>query len=695
MKSYLTEVGKNLSATLFASLLIVGATPCIAEMKEMEEVAVIATRSETLLSQLPSNITVIDVETLKRISATHIQQALNRVPGVNYHRGNGQESLPAIRSAVLTGAGACGNVLVLEEGIAVRGAGFCNVNELFDTHFEQAGQIEIVRGANTAFYGSNALLGSINVGLPSTGDNYVAVELGANHYWRTKLAVSYGDATVPHGRFYLSLAEDGGFRDESGYQQQKLSWRHETAFDGWDLKLGATATYLDQQTAGFIVGLDSYRDARLVKQNLDPEAFRETSSMRAWATFSKSIGDKKTIKITPYLRFADTDFLQHFLPGNPLEQNRQQGIGWQSGLSKLVSDQFSWSLGFDGEFSQGELLQTQALPTRGSAFLQATIPIGVHYDLKVDARQLAVFGHFNYQPREDLKLIGGLRLERISYHYDNLAMAGRTRGDGSACGFGGCRYSRPADRQDNFSHALPKLELQYNATDNWRLHIAVANSFRAPQATELYRLQREQVVADLDEVRARHFELGSKWQTESMRLALSFYQIDQRNVIIRDSDFFNIDGQRIDSKGAELEFTKEFSTQWAVRLVAAYAKHKYASDPSMGETDILGNEVDTAPQAVGSLIMEWNPTVAFSSELEVQHVSDYYLEPQNEHQYPGHTLLNLRTTYQLDARRTLSLRLLNVLDRAYAERADFTTFSNERYLPGEPRSLYGEIRWRF
>ncbi|MFT5136755.1 MAG: iron complex outermembrane receptor protein [Arenicella sp.] len=672
------------------------AAPDTAELDDsIEELAVIGTRSETPLSDLPANIFVLGRDDLQVISATHIQQALSQVPGVSYQRGNGQESLPSIRSAVLTGAGACGNVLVLEDGIAVRGAGFCNINELFDTHFEQADRIEVVRGSNTAFYGSNALLGSINVNLPSLVENRVALELGANQYRRVRAAIGYGDSLATHGGFYLTAADDGGFRDESGYQQQKFSWRHASAVGDWHVDLGATITRLDQQTAGFVVGLDSYRDPDLREQNLDPEAFRKTDSLRAWASFKRQLSAKTSLKITPYIRLTDMDFLQHFLPGDPLEQNKQSGIGWQSSITTEVSDTFEWSVGFDGEVADGELLQTQDLATQGSAFLRATIPSGTHYDYQVDALQLGVFGHLRWQPIERLSIIAGLRLERIEYDYDNRGLDGRTRDDGTQCGFGGCRYSRPADRDDSFTHASPKLELQYQVNDNWRLHMAVADSYRAPQATELYRLQRRQTVADLDEVRATHFEVGSAWSNAKSQLDITVYQIEQRNVIIRDSDFFNVDGQIIDSQGLELAFKHQFSDAWSGRMVGAYAKHEYASDQLLGGSNIRGNEVDTAPNLLGSLFLAWRPSSKFFAELELQHLSEYFLEPENQREYPGHTLLNLRGQYQIDEQWSAALRLLNVSDKLYAERADFTSFTNERYFPGEPRSLFAELSWKF
>ena len=672
-------------------VMLIGARPSWA----IEEIAVIGTRVERALEELPNNISVLGAEQLAVLSPVHIQQALSQVPGVNYHRGSGQESLPAIRSAVLTGAGACGSVLILEQAIAVRGAGSCNVNELFDTHFEQAQRIEVVRGANTAFYGSNSLTGSINVSLPARGANLLALELGENAYARVKTALSYQLSERNYGRVYVTLSHDGGFRDDAGYSQSKVSWRHHLELDKWSVDAGFTATDLDQQTAGFVVGLNSYLDPNLRTQNLDPEAFRDTQSWRGWASFTRQISARRSLRITPYVRITDMDFRLHFLPGDPLEQNRQTGIGWQSALTTEHSEQLSWSVGLDAEFSDSELVQTQDEPTQGSAFLQATIPTGTHYDYQVDSVQVGGFAHLHWQLSEALRLIAGARLETVRYDYDNRSLTGRTRDDGTLCGFGGCRYNRPGDREDNFTDLSPRLELQYAPTAALSWYLSLADSFRAPQATELYRLQREQNVADLDSVRARTFETGLKWQGERSQLEVALYHSRQRNVIIRDTDFFNVDGQRTRSTGLEVSAQHRFNRQWSVRLIANFADHQYANDLFINGDNINGNQVDTAPRFFGSAFLAWQASERFSSELELQNVGSYFLDLQNLSTYPGHTVVNLRSRYQFNEALSLSLRVLNLSNRLYAERADFTSFTDERYFPGELRSVLGELRWVF
>ena len=160
---------RKLLVTAIATATAAYTLPALAQsgQQAIEEIQVTSTtrRSEGL-ADINAAVSVIGERELDLISLTHYQEALNRLPGVNISRNNGQESLAAIRSPVLTGSGACGAFLVAENGIPVRSSGFCNVNEMFDAHSENAARIEVTRGPGSAFWGSNAVHGLINVVLP-------------------------------------------------------------------------------------------------------------------------------------------------------------------------------------------------------------------------------------------------------------------------------------------------------------------------------------------------------------------------------------------------------------------------------------------------------------------------------------------------------------------------------------------------
>ena len=661
---------------LFAGCILISLISSFVSAAEPEEVVTVASRAEQLIVNIPASIAVID-DDLTLINHEHVFQALNQLAGVNLQHGSGQEYLPAIRSPVLTGAGACGAFLITENSVPLRAAGFCNINELFESHTEQAGRIELLRGPGTALHGSNALHGVVNVvTVPEQVSETatVALENGSYEYWRAKLDVSNASGAG----LKFTATHDGGWRDESGYDQQKLTAYANMEVKGLNIDFGLSLTHLEQETAGFIVGLDAFEDEAIARQNFDPEAYRNVGSVRLWSEITP--GDGSAWKITPYLRVTDMEFLQHFLPGRPLEENGQKSLGFLSQYEITPA----WVMGVDAEYTRGFLRQAQDGITEGTAFLQETVPPGRHYDFEVDAFMLAAFAQYDHDLSDRLSVVAGLRAELIDYDYDNRLLDGRTRGDGTECGFGGCRYSRPADSSDSFTNLSPKLGLLYTLDGSHQIFANVATGYRAPQANELYRLQREQTIADLDSESLVNIELGMRGSTERLQYQLSIYNMNKRNVIFRDADFFNVSNGKTSHRGIEVEGSWQVSDSVTIDLSASYAEHEYENNTLLNGVDIDGNKVDTAPQLNSFLKLAWQPRSSLIMSLEWQHLDDYFLEPENLHQYPGHDLLHFRSHWQISDDWSVYFNLENITDERYADRADFTTFTAERYFPGKP-----------
>lgn len=196
-------------------------------------------------------------------------------------------------------------------------------------------------------------------------------------------------------------------------------------------------------------------------------------------------------------------------------------------------------------------------------------------------------------------------------------------------------------------------------------------------------------------MQARSVEVSARFLDETREFSVTAYALDSDNLIIRDSDFFNIDGQSTISRGVEFSVSQTLSEHWTVRAIGSIADHQYSNDLLVDDININGKQVDTAPKVFGSAFVDWQASQRLRTSLEIQHIGSYYLDPTNEHEYPGHTLLNARVGYQLGEQWALSLRALNLANRRFAERADFTSFTDERYFPGEPRSVFAEIRRTF
>ena len=94
------------------------------ENADIEVITTTAPRFEASSALEPVALSQISQAQLQDIGVTHIEKAMQTVAGANLQHGNGQEYLPALRSQVLSGAGACGGLLTAEDGIALRAAGF-------------------------------------------------------------------------------------------------------------------------------------------------------------------------------------------------------------------------------------------------------------------------------------------------------------------------------------------------------------------------------------------------------------------------------------------------------------------------------------------------------------------------------------------------------------------------------------------
>ena len=99
---------------------------------EVEEEIIVEAKRIDSISDWNEEVssTSINSEEIFLVDAQHPKQVFSRVPGIWISRGSGQEHLTSLRSPVLTGPGACGSFLILEDGIPVRPNGFCNVNGL-------------------------------------------------------------------------------------------------------------------------------------------------------------------------------------------------------------------------------------------------------------------------------------------------------------------------------------------------------------------------------------------------------------------------------------------------------------------------------------------------------------------------------------------------------------------------------------
>ncbi len=656
---------------------------------------VIVTASRRIESRLDyyGSVSLLDRVEIDRIGATHAVEVLNRAAGVYLQRGSGQESLTAIRSPVLTGAGACGAFLVLEDGMPIRPVGFCNVNEFFELNIAQAHRVEIVRGPGTVAFGANAVHGIVNVLTPAVTELAplrIGADLGSDSLRRLRFETGAGAFGA-----YGIWSRDPGYRADSGGEEAKLNLLYDGEVGDATLRLRAAGTVLNQETAGFVRGFDAYRDPLLRRSNPNPEAFRDAWSTRlgAEAVWSGCEGCSHELRVV--LRRSAMEFLQHFLLGKPLERNAQRSLAVSAGTLRPLRKAWELRAGLDLELSDTELLEVQSGPTtEGSATARAIRPAGRHYDYSVAGATAGAYVDLRWRPSERWAAGAALRVERTRYRYDNRMLDGNTDESGQPCPFGGCLFSRPADRTDRFSDLSPRLELAYAPDGPQRLYVAAGRGFRPPETTELYRLQRQQRIASLGSETLESLEAGWIGQWRTLHAFATAFTMRKRGLVIRDSNGFNISGGRTRHHGVEYELSADLGSRWQIAVAGSHARHRYDFDALVegGEQIVSGRDVDTAPRALHSLRLQYAPRDALVAELELINVGPYFVDASNERRYPGHVLTNLRIDWRPVGPWRSSLRLINAFDRRYADRADFAQ-GDYRYFPGAGRSLVLDVEY--
>ena len=662
--------------------------------EEIEEVIILEEKLSSLNGWSNNqSLASINEKELENLDAQHPKQIFRRSPGVWISRGSGQEHLTAIRSPVLTGPGACGSFLVLEDGLAVRPTGFCNVNGLFETFYEMTTKVETITGPASARYGANAMHGVINIlSKPISSENKIYTNIGPNDYRNFKIRAGNQKNLSFDGFF----ANNDGFRNQSGYDQQKIRVQSNFLISSWSAMLKATLTNLNQETAGYINGLDSYKDEDFSKRNFNPEAYRDANSQRISLRLTRE-NNNTFDAITGYIRNNDMKFFQHFLPGTPLEENNHTSVG---AVFQRISDYeaFSFVRGFQFDLAKAELTETQkdALTT-SSAFNNATRPQGKHYDYEVVSFVYAIFaGIEDFYINDHLNLFADARAEFIEYDYSNNMISGNTREDGTNCGFGGCYYNRPADRTDNFNEISARIGLVTNFEElNYFAQISLG--FRPPQINEAYRLQKKQNVTALDSETLTMLELGSRYEWDSIMGSISVYKSKKKNSIFRDAENFIVDNGKTNHKGIELSLDWIANANNTFSTNITYGDHKYdfETDTSMREKIRIGNQIDTAPKLMANLLWDLDLNNNSSLVFEVEHMSSYYTDAANLHKYEGHTLYHARYNQKLSESLKTYLRIDNISDKAYAERADFNAFGGDRYFPGLPREIYIGLEYTF
>ncbi len=678
----------NLLKFLYIFILLVITASSHANI--VDEIVVTGTKNKSQILDISGNISFVDIEEIKFINPHNPSEVLNRTPGVFVSMGSGQEHLTSIRSPILSGGAGAGSFLYLEDGIPLRSPGFANVNGLMDSIVEISERTEIIRGPGSVLYGSNAIHGLINVITEKDEtENSNTINLRLMKHEFTFDSSIYRNLSNSNLLFNFFWREDNGHShnhdmekedfDKPHYGQQKFLLRWDTSKNSKDYIFSISGTNLNQETMGYIKGYQAYKDQSKRYINPDPEAFRDTFNIRSYFKIVQQL-ENASLSVTPYVRYANMDFRMHFLPGKPLEKNSHKSIGLQTLYQRPFNNHFL-TFGIDAEITEGELSENQAAPDV-SFGPRLAYPKGIHYDYKIDSTILAAFINIEWQISEDTVLVTGIRGENVEYDYKTNTAPG-TLG----------RIQVSPDRTDDFTDFSPKFAINHKLNEKLALFANYSRGNRAPQTTDLYRIQSKQVPGGANSEKMDSFEIGLRGNFGNISIELVGFNMKKENYFFRDSQGFNVENGKTTHEGFEIGYSIDFADILQIQGSASYAEHKYDFDHTPNGIK-SGNQIDSAPELLANTRFIFAPKDGTKVELEWEKIDSYPVDERNAHFYKGHNIFNLRAKTPINKNFNIGFLVNNLTNEKYATRADFA-FGSYRYFVGRERMFHITLETKF
>ncbi|MFM1764348.1 MAG: hypothetical protein RIU71_111 [Pseudomonadota bacterium] len=667
---------------------------------QSDTVVVSGSRTETKLSETPVSIGSVNRSQWDQDKVKSVGEMINRIPGVFWNDlGNEQHSM-AIRQPISTNA----VYQYLEDGIPIRPLGVFNHNSLNETNMNGSSAVEVVKGAASSLYGSNAVGGAVNflTQKPTrtpTGyfgfrqdhtDGFYRFDTGASNTWGN-LGLRFSH--------YTSERDHTNWQQYSGGKKDSFTLRgdYELSATSW-LRASLVHTNLDTDTAGSLFEND-YRTNP--GKSINTFTWRKDKTTRANVAWEGETTRKGVTTVTFFARNNDHGQLPAYtisgcsgatcrgtINNNHVESlgmdvKHVQGLDWAT--ARLVTGVYI-------DRSQNDYVSDNLKVTRDAvsgvyksySLNNAASPSGVR-DYGAGIANDALFAQLEFTPAKDFRVVAGGRYDTITYDFVNHLVP--------SANFGAPNETR------SFSRVSPKLGATYALSNAQSLYANLSQGFTPPEVSQLY---GKTAIPDLKPSVYNNQEIG--WRAllaNNIRLDSALYQLEGQDTIVSYTsevgDSFNKNAGKTRSRGIELSLSQQLA-QWDWRLGATWAKHEFVnylvSAKAGAIEDYSGKFMPQAPAHTINAQVGWNFTPDSRIALGVVKQGRYWMNNLNTVRYEGHTLLNLTTSHKLQGGLEVWGQVRNLTDERYADSASssfkggaFNPNTQNTYSPGAPRSV--------
>lgn len=647
--SFMNRINFNLIflAILFVYLIL----PVYADVIEIPEIVVSAERTEQTSKSSAATVNIISADDIAKKNINTFDQVLESIPGITINRsaGTATNSMSIRGSSEMLGGGVGNRVLLLIDGRPAITADTGGANwGLLPMSVVQ--RVEVVKGALSPLYGSNAMGGVVNVITKSpTEFNQTRINTGAGFYEKPPQWMKYtdrrsyfGDIGVTHSNSFnnlgylidLSRKSSDGYRQNTNFSLYNVYGKIQYA-NPKNLKLGMSLSGTSLERGYPYSWLINNESPYVHPLNIAHEKINDKQEKRIWDfdIFLKSPIRSKS-RLSANLYSSQNYSKSLFNPNNMAGDDRPYGFFTDSNARKT-----------------GALLQMEFSHVNKNYIIAG---LDDQIDMVDSHPPDIMFG------KHQAETSGAFALDRISVS-DNFSV------------MLGARYDyRHVEENKSEGQLSPKIGLSYQVNDNTTLRFSAGQAFRSPSLAEIY--MKEEINSGLD------FKENPNLKSEKLRL---YSEIGAKhklfNLLETDTSVFIYDytdmifWKRLDENVYQVSNLSrsvirgaETGISFSWKGLSAVANYTYidARDKTKGRTD------DTLPykpkhSAYTALDYQYSRFRIGTSLRYVSKVEEAMFHPTDAPK--AFYVVNAKLSCNLSKRVTLSLAVDNVLNRQYEE----------------------------
>jgi len=546
------------------------------KIQSIDEVTISAYRTNSNLGKIPQQLKVISKEEINSIPAKGLDEILKKSAAIDVLQYPGFNTVIGLRGFSPSGLGKT-NTLILIDGIP---AGTNNISTL---NLENAKQLELLKGPYSAFFGSEAMAGVINIETLQSKDKISGTASVSYGSFKThNIKVNVGgkiNSKLNFDLFASNRAQNKNYTTGS-YNLLKLRDEEKLIMEEKSYGKEYKNTQYEQYSAGARIGFQLAKDWEinlnqdywLAKNIQDNGDFWGTygatgKDIERWSQslYIEGKAGRNALKLSPYYSIENTNYFNNVTSDNYQTSNyayKTYGVVLQDALSlgnhRIIFGADNISKKFESK--QWSNSEEQTSPYQPDYLNMAT---GIY-----------VQANFNFLNDRLNTSFGG--------RYDNI-MSKLFKTD----------FIESKDASETYNVFNPNFGIQYKLLESFKIHAAAGSAFVAPDAFKLagdFTTPYSHFVGNPDlkpETSATYdFGIGFNNHKLGLNADITYFRTKHKDMVIYDYSTVEftsfINAQEANMDGIEIELDYDFG---------ALNNYKFSLKPYLSYTHMFNSKL--------------------------------------------------------------------------------------------------------